>query len=152
MGVLRTLRNTFKLPVGYSDHTIGWFIPIMAVSFGAIMIEKHFTLSRKVEGPDSTFSLEPDEFKAMVEAIRIAEKALGSICYNITERQRASSIFRRSLFVLKNMKKGEHFTTENVKSIRPGFSLHTRHLKDILGRCAKKNIDKGTPLVWKLIM
>ena len=101
---------------------------------------------------DAAFSLEPDEFKAMVEAVRATEKALGKVSYDLTEKQKESRVFRRSLFVVKDMKAGEEFTEENVRSIRPGYGLHTRYLADVLGRKAKKDIKKGTPLNWKLIL
>lgn len=119
---------------------------------GACIIEKHFTLSRNVPGPDSAFSLEPHEFKAMVDAIRTTEKALGKVSYEITEKQKASRVFRRSLFVVKDVKEGEEFTEENIRSIRPGFGLHTRYIDQISGRKAKVFIKKGTPLDWNLIV
>jgi len=109
-------------------------------------------LSRQVSSPDSSFSLEPHEFKEMVDAIRTAEKALGKVSYEITEKQKESRIFRRSIFVVKDIKKGEEFTEENVRSIRPGYGLHTRYLDQISGRKAKVFIKKGTPLDWDLIV
>ena len=114
-------------------------------------MEKHFTLSRSAPGPDHAFSLEPDEFKAMVEAVRIAEKALGSVHYGASEHESQSLIFRRSLFVVQDMEDGEMFTADNLRSIRPGHGLHTRYLKDVLGRYANQNIKRGTPLRWDLI-
>ena len=107
-------------------------------------MEKHFTLSRDVPGPDSAFSLEPHEFKAMVEAIRVAEIALGQVSYEVTEREAASRVFRRSLFVVKDMKAGEVFTEENVRSIRPGHGLSPTYLKDVLGRRAG-NLQARSP-------
>ena len=126
-------------------------MPIAAVALGACIVEKHFTLSRLAPSPDSTFSLEPPEFKAMVEAIRVTEKATGQVRYELTEREVSSRIFRRSLFVVKDMKAGEVFTKENVRSIRPGHGLSTRYLVDILGRTASRDIERGTPLTWDLI-
>ena len=122
-----------------------------SVALGARIIEKHFILSRDLPSPDAAFSLEPHEFKAMVESVRATEKALGKISYDLTEKQKESRVFRRSLFVVKDMKAGEEFTEENVRSIRPGYGLHTRYLEDVLGRKAKKDIKKGTPLKWELI-
>ena len=122
-----------------------------SVALGARIIEKHFILSRDLPSPDAAFSLEPDEFKAMVEAVRATEKAPGKVSYELTEKQKESRVFRRSLFVVKDMKAGEEFTEENVRSIRPGYGLHTRYLEDVLGRKAKKDIKKGTPLKWELI-
>ena len=115
------------------------------------MVEKHFTLSRNCNLPDSKFSLEPDEFKAMVEAVRVAEKALGTVHYGVSEHEAVSRVFRRSLFVVRDMKAGEVFTEENMRSIRPGYGLHTRHLEEISGRHASEDIKRGTPLTWDLI-
>ena len=145
------LAEAFGVPVGLSDHTLGFEVAVAAVSLGACIVEKHFTLSRENRVPDSSFSMEPHEFKEMVRAIRSVEKALGCIHYQITEREAATKVFRRSLFVVQDMDAGEEFTTENVRSIRPGFGLHTRHLEEVLGRRARKNILKGTPLTWDLI-
>jgi len=144
------LAEAFCVPVGLSDHTLGSAVSVAAVSLGACIVEKHFTLSRKDPGPDSTFSSEPHEFKEMVDAIRVTEEALGKVSYEITEKQRESRVFRRSLFVVKDIKEGERFTEENVRSIRPGYGLHTRYLEVILGRKAKNDIAKGTPLSWDL--
>jgi len=144
------LSEAFCVPVGLSDHTLGSAVSVAAVSLGACIVEKHFTLSRKDPGPDSTFSSEPHEFKEMVDAIRVTEEALGKVSYEITEKQRESRVFRRSLFVVKDIKEGEKFTEENVRSIRPGYGLHTRYLEVILGRKAKNDIAKGTPLSWDL--
>ncbi|GAH47693.1 unnamed protein product, partial [marine sediment metagenome] len=145
------LAQAFGLPVGLSDHTLGIAVPVAAVALGACIIEKHFTLSRDIPSPDSTFSLEPEEFKRMVEAIRTAEKALGKVRYEVSEQEAKSHVFRRSLFVVKDMKAGEVFTEGNVRSIRPGHGLHPRHLKDMLGRRAVRDIRRGIPLSWELI-
>lgn len=145
------LRETFHVPVGLSDHTTGISVPIAAVSLGAVMIEKHFILDRGIGGPDSAFSLEPSEFKSMVQAIREVEKALGEITYEMTERQIKSREFSRSLFAVKDIKAGEIFTEENIRSIRPGYGLHPKYLKEILGRRSRKDIEKGTPLSWNMI-
>lgn len=143
------LAEAFNVPVGLSDHTLGIAVPVAAVALGACIIEKHFTLSRDVPGPDSAFSLEPHEFKAMVDSVRVAEKALGKVQYEVTEREKASRVFRRSLFVVQDMKAGEVFTEENVRSIRPGHGLHTRYLGEVLGRRAARDIERGTPLGWR---
>ena len=145
------LAEAFQVPVGLSDHTLGAAVPVAAVALGACIIEKHLTLSRELLGPDSAFSLEPDEFKTMVEAIRVAERALGQVHYEVTKRESSSRIFRRSLFVVQNMKEGEVFTEENVRSIRPSHGLHTRHLDEILGRQASRDVERGTPLSWNLV-
>ncbi len=136
------------MQVGVSDHTMGSLVPTVAVSLGATVIEKHFILDRKLGGPDSTFSMEPHEFKAMVNSVRQVETALGGISYDVSENDKNR---RRSLFVVKDIKEGETFTEENVRSIRPGYGLHPKHLKEILEITANKNIEKGTPLHWQHI-
>ncbi len=151
---LRTIPHmaeAFNVPVGLSDHTLGIAVPVAAIALGACIVEKHFTLSRAVPGPDSAFSLEPHEFKEMVNAIRVAEKALGQVNYAVTEKEAASRVFRRSLFVVKDMKAGDVFTEENVRSIRPGCGLHTKHLERIIQRRAAKSIKRGTPVTWDLV-
>jgi pseudaminic acid synthase len=145
------LAEAFGVPVGLSDHTLDFEVAVAAVALGACSVEKHFTLSRENRGPDSSFSMEPHEFKEMVRAIRSVEKALGCVQYQITEREESSKVFRRSLFVVRDMYAGEEYTKENVRSIRPGFGLHTRHLDEVLGRRARKDILKGTPLTWDLV-
>ena len=145
------LSEAFQVPVGLSDHTLGIAIPIAAVALGACIVEKHFTLSRSILGPDSSFSLEPHEFKTMVEAIRTAEKSFGSVSYAVTEREAASRVFRRSLFVVQDMKAGDIFSEENVRSIRPGFGLPPKYYDTLLGKQVKKDVKKGTPVCWDLI-
>jgi pseudaminic acid synthase len=145
------LAETFAVPVGISDHTAGTAVPIAAIALGASIVEKHLTISRSVPGPDSAFSLEPLEFKLMVDEIRIAEKAIGNISYGISESEEASRRFRRSLFVIESIKAGEIFTLQNVRSIRPGYGLHTRHLEEVIGRRAVCDIERGTPLSWNLV-
>jgi N-acetylneuraminate synthase len=145
------LARRFDVPVGLSDHTMGIAVPVAAVSLGACIIEKHLTLTRAAGGPDSAFSLEPAEFKAMVEAVRTVEKALGSVHFGVSEHESRSQVFRRSLFVVRDLKKGERFTAENVRSIRPGNGLHTRHLAEVLGKTAALDIARGTPLSWELV-
>ena len=145
------MSEAFNVPVGLSDHTLGISVPIAAVALGACIVEKHLTLSRKVAGPDSAFSLEPNEFKNMVHSIRNVEKSLGNIHYGLSEGEIGSRFFRRSLFVVKDMKARDKFTEDNVRSIRPGHGLHTRHFREILGRRASIDIARGTPLNWKMI-
>jgi pseudaminic acid synthase len=145
------LLRRFDLPVGLSDHTMGIAAPVAAVALGACIIEKHITLSRATPGPDSAFSLEPDEFRAMVDAVRIAEKALGEIRFGPSGKEASSLAFRRSLFVVTDVRSGEIFTPENVRSIRPGHGMHTRHLPEVLGRHAVCDIERGTPLNWDLV-
>jgi len=146
------LQKAFGVPVGLSDHTLGTAVPVAAVSLGAKIIEKHFTLSRGMDGPDSQFSLEPDEFKAMVESVRMVESALGDVHYGASESEVQSRVMRRSLFVVEDVKAGQMFSEHNVRSIRPGHGLHTRYLEEILGRYAALDISKGTPLSWDLLV
>jgi len=151
---LKTILNmaeTFNTVVGLSDHTLEISVPIAAVALGAKIIEKHFILDRKLGGPDAAFSLEPEEFKIMVKAVREVEKALGKVSYELSEKTKKCREFSRSLFVVKDIKVGETLTEENVRSIRPGFGLLPKYLKDILGKKAKKDLKKGTPLTWDLI-
>lgn len=145
------LSEAFGLPVGLSDHTIGIATAVAAVAMGACMIEKHFTLSRSLPGPDSAFSMEPAEFRMMVDAIHITEKAMGQVNYGLTVTETKSRVFRRSLFVTCDVKEGEFFTESNVRSIRPGHGLLPRYLDQVLGRRAVCDIEKGTPLSWDLI-
>lgn len=145
------LAQAFDVPVGLSDHSMGVTVPVASVALGACIIEKHLTLSRKVSGPDSVFSLEPAEFKEMVEAVRVAERALGRVSYEVTPQEENTRVFRRSLFVVRDIARGERFTEENVRSIRPGHGLHPRHLTDVLGQSASVDLSRGTPLRWEYI-
>jgi pseudaminic acid synthase len=145
------LAGRFDVPVGLSDHTLGISVPVAAVAIGASIIEKHLTLSRAEPGPDSAFSLEPEEFKAMVEAVRVAEKALGRVSYELTEHERASRTFRRSLFIVKDIEAGEALTEQNVRSIRPGYGMPPKDLAEVMGRRAIRGIAAGTPLCWELV-
>lgn len=145
------LSQAFQLPVGFSDHSLGISVAVAAVTLGACIVEKHFTLSRSIPGPDCAFSLEPHEFKAMVEAVRIAEMTAGAVSYAATDHEAISRVFRRSLFVVKDMRAGEVFTKENIRSIRPAQGLHPRYLETVCGRRALQDIDRGTPLSWELI-
>lgn len=145
------LTTTFDVPVGLSDHTLGTATAVAAVALGACIVEKHLTLSREDPGPDSAFSLEPSEFKTMVQAVREAEQALGRISYELTEKEAASRVFRRSLFVVEDVAAGTSFTDANVRCIRPGSGMHPRYLPAVLGRKAARDIKRGTPLDWQLI-
>ncbi len=150
--VIPNMAQVFDCITGLSDHSIGTAAAVASVALGAKMVEKHLTLSRADGGPDGAFSMEPDEFKKMVDEIRIVEKALGKVTYELSEKQKRSREDGRSLFVVKNMKEGEIFTEENVRSIRPAFGLHTMYLDEIMGKRARTDISKGTPLDWKLIL
>jgi pseudaminic acid synthase len=151
---LRTIpemARRFQVPVGLSDHSTGIAVPVAAVALGACIIEKHITLSRSLQGPDSAFSLEPQEFKSMVEAVRIAEKALGEVHFGASPREQSTRVFRRSLFIVEDVRQGQTLTPENVRSIRPGHGLHTRHLPEVIGKRAARDIERGTPVTWDLI-
>ena len=135
----------FDCVIGLSDHTLGGEVSTAAVALGANIIEKHFILDRNMGGPDSEFSMEPDEFKQMVDSIRNVEKALGSVSYELSDKMKSNREFSRSLFVVCDMKENEVITEDNVRSIRPGFGLHTKYLKDILGKKVNQDLKKGTP-------
>lgn len=145
------MKDRFDCIVGLSDHTMGSAVSVAAVSLGAKVIEKHLTLNRSDGGADAAFSMEPYEFKKMVDDIRTVEKAMGTVTYELTDKQLKSREHSRSLFVVKNIKKGEAFTADNVKSIRPAFGLHTMFYEEILGKAATADIEKGTPLSWELV-
>jgi pseudaminic acid synthase len=137
--------------VGLSDHTLDLAVPVAAVALGACVIEKHFTLSRQTPGPDSAFSLEPQEFRAMADAVRTAEKSLGVATPALATAEEGMRAFRRSLFVVAAVRAGEPFTEANVRSIRPAGGLHPRYLADVLGRRATRDIERGTALDWSLV-
>ncbi|SRR6266849_817747 len=145
---IAALSDIFGVPAGLSDHTLGIAVPVAAVALGACIIEKHFTLARSVPGPDSAFSLEPEEFRQMADAIRETEKALGEVRFGPSEREAPNLVFRRSLFVVEDMKAGDAFTERNVRSIRPGHGLHPKYLEDVLACRAQFDIPRGTPLSW----
>lgn len=151
---LRTMVNmgdTFGVEVGLSDHTMGMTVPIVAASLGARLIEKHFILDRSIGGPDATFSMEPEEFKEMVTAVREAEKAVGKIDYSMDERKMSNRIIGRSLFVVEDIKEGDVLTEDNTRSIRPGNGLSPKYTNQILGKKVTRDLKRGTPLEWKFI-
>ena len=149
--VIPNMAEVFDCTTGLSDHSMGCTVAVASVALGAKMVEKHLTLSRADGGPDAEFSMEPAEFKQMVDEIRIVEKALGKVTYELTEQQVRSREDGRSLFVVKDVKAGEEFSEENVRSIRPNFGLHTMYYDVVIGKKAKADIAKGTPLAWNLI-
>jgi pseudaminic acid synthase len=146
------LRRRFRLSVGLSDHSYENGGAIAAVALGATMVEKHFTLSRKIKTPDSFFSLEPRELRDLTKNIRAVEQALGRVHYGLTADEKENRIFRRSLFVTREIRKGEKLSAENVGSIRPGYGLPCKYLKQVLGATAAVSVAKGTPLKWKMII
>lgn len=145
------LTEKFNCVAGLSDHSLGITVPVVAVALGAKIIEKHFILDKKIGGPDAAFSLEPNEFGQMIKSLKEAEKALGKVNYELSEKVKKNKIFARSLFVVKDMKAGELFTEKNIRSIRPGNGLSPKYLCEILGKQAKENIVAGTPLSWEII-
>jgi len=145
------LRDKLGVVVGLSDHTMGSSVAVAAVSLGAAILEKHFTLTRSEPGPDQAFSMEPDEFAAMVRAIRDVEAALGEARYGPVGAEAATRVFRRSLFVVEDVEAGAELTSKNVRAIRPGHGLPPAEIDRVLGRKAKRRIERGTPLSWDLI-
>ena len=145
------LAETFGAPAGLSDHTLGIAASVAAVALGACVIEKHFTRSRSEPGPDVAFSLEPAEFAALVTAVRATEQALGEVHYGPTKAEEASLTLRRSLFVVEDVPEGDELTAANVRAIRPGHGLAPKWLPEVLGRRARRRIERGTPLSWDLI-
>lgn len=138
--------------VGLSDHTLTTSLAVAAVVLGASVIEKHFTLKRADGGPDASFSLEPEEFQELVKSVREVEKAIGKVYYGVGKRESENIIFRKSLLTVEDIKAGEKFTRENIRCIRPGYGLAPKFLPKILGKKAKKDIQRGTPLNWDLIL
>lgn len=151
LSVIPTLARTYDCLTGISDHTMGTIVSAGSIPLGAKMIEKHLTLRRADGGPDSSFSMEPEEFARLVREVRILEKALGSPEYVLTEVQKTEHNGSRSLFVVKDIQAGEALTPDNIRSIRPGNGLHTMYYEDILGKKARHFLKKGTPLAWELI-
>lgn len=151
LNTIPNMKETFGVEVGLSDHTLGITVPVVSVVLGARVIEKHFILDKSIGGPDASFSLEPSEFKQMVDAVRDAEKALGKVDYSMNEKKKNSRLLGRSLFVVKDVKAGEKFTEENVRSIRPGYGLAPKHFSDVLGKTADRDIKRGTPLKWEVV-
>ena len=140
------MQKKLGLPVGLSDHTLSLGVPVAAVALGARVIEKHFTLSRKIKTPDSFFSIEPSELKTLIQNIREAEKAIGKVHYGLMKHEAASRIFRRSLFAIRDIKKGEAFNQENVRSVRPSYGLPPLYQETLFKKIAKRSIKKGTPI------
>lgn len=146
-----SMREVFDCLVGLSDHTMGCAVAGAGVAMGAKVVEKHLTLSRKDGGADASFSMEPQEFKEMVDNIRLVEKALGRVTYELTDKQKASRDHARSLFVAKDMKAGEVFTPDNLRSVRPSCGLHTMYYEELLGKRIKRDAKLGTPMSWELV-
>ena len=141
--MIGNLAQTFGVVSGFSDHTIGSIAPITAVALGAKVIEKHFIIDKSIGGADADFSMDKQEFSNMIEAIRDTEKLLGRVDYRMTETKKKSRQFARSLYVAQDIKKGEAFTEENIRSVRPSFGMHPKYFKDIVGKVADRNYGFG---------
>jgi pseudaminic acid synthase len=151
---LRTIQNlkeVFGVSAGLSDHSMGSIGAVTAVAMGAHVIEKHFCISREIENPDAAFSMEPHEFKNMVNDIRIAEKAMGNVNYQLSEKEENNKIFRKSIFVVKDIRQGDILTEKNIRVIRPGHGLEPKYYDDVMGKEAVQYIEGGTPLMWGMV-
>lgn len=144
------MKETFGVPVGLSDHSMGSLGAVTAVAMGASIIEKHFCISRNISNPDASFSMEPNEFKSMVNDIRLVEKAIGEVKYGVAEQERPSIVFRKSIFVTRSVKKGEILDETNVRVIRPGYGLEAKYYCSALGKKFAKDVVEGTPLTWNM--
>lgn len=145
------MKETFGVPVGLSDHSMGSVGAVTAVALGAAVIEKHFCLGREIENPDASFSMNPDEFRQMVINIRQAEKALGKVRYGVSKQEEDNAAFRRSIFCVQDIKKGEKLTEENIRVIRPGYGIAPKFYPEVLGQTALEDIKRGTPLKMDII-
>lgn len=151
LATMKNMEETFGVPVGLSDHSMGSVGAVTAVAMGGCIIEKHFCLDREIENPDSSFSMTPDEFARMVQDVRQAEKAIGSVRYGATKQEQENLAFRKSIFVTKNIKSGERLTEKNIRVIRPGYGMAPKYYETMLGKKASRDIDRGTPLTLDLI-
>ncbi len=145
------LRAMFGCEVGLSDHTMGLGASVAAVAHGATVIEKHFTLSRAGGGVDSTFSLEPEELRALVVETERAWQSLGQVTYGPSDAEKRSLIFRRSIYIAQDLKAGDVLTTENLRCVRPGLGLPPKYYETLLGRKVNRDVKKGTPIAWDLV-
>lgn len=141
--MIRDLAERFHVKSGLSDHTIGAMVPVLAVANGATMIEKHFILNKQVESEDASFSMDENEFRDMVQKVRLAEAALGKVDYTLTEKMKGSRTASRSLYVAEDMKAGDIITEQNVRSVRPSYGLHPKYLPELLGKKVNRNLEKG---------
>jgi sialic acid synthase SpsE len=146
LATIPDMQKRFGVPVGLSDHSAGSLAAVVGVSLGACVVEKHFCLSRAIKNPDSEFSMEPDEFARMVTDCKAAAQIRGRVCYDLTENEKASTVFRRSLFAVKDIAAGEAFMPDNVRSIRPGYGLAPKYYKDLMEKKAPREIKRGEPL------
>jgi len=148
---IQDIKKRFNVEVGFSDHTYGFLAPAVATTLGAKIIEKHFILNKSIGGPDADFSLDEKEFKAMVDAVRDTEKMLGTVNYDVSKKVEKNRKFARSLFIVEDVKKGEKLTEKNIRSIRPGYGLHPKHYKEVLGKTFTNDFSKGEPLSLEML-
>ena len=148
---MKNMAEVFGVPTGLSDHSMGSVGAVTAVAMGAKIIEKHFCLDRAIENPDSSFSMNPEEFAQMVKDVRQAEKAIGQVSYGVTEQEKSSMVFRRSIFCVKDIEPGEILTEENIRVIRPGYGMAPKYYEEILGQRALQKIERGTPIEYRMI-
>ncbi len=151
LATIPDLKSRFEVNIGLSDHTLGIEAPVVAVALGAKVIEKHFMLDKNIGGPDAHFSLDESEFTQLVKAVRKAEKMVGKVDYEMTEKKIKSREFSRSLFVSENVNSGDIIDSKNIKSVRPGHGLHTKYYNQILGKTFTQSVSKGTPLTLNMI-
>lgn len=145
------MKKRFQVPIGLSDHSMGSLAAITAITLGASIIEKHFCIDREIDNPDASFSMDVTEFSQMVRDIRMAEKAIGCVTYEISEEEKNSLVFRRSIFAVEDIAKGDSLTKQNIRIIRPGYGLKPKYYYNILGKTAKEAISKGTPIQFDLL-
>lgn len=149
--MIKDIAERFQVKVGLSDHTMGIEASVVAVSLGAQVIEKHFILNKEIGGPDAHFSLDEEEFTQMVKSVRTAEKMMGRVSYDMDDKKAKSRQFSRSLFICKNVKKGEVLSEKNVRSVRPGFGLHPKYYEEVMGKKFTNDFEKGVPLSFNMI-
>ena len=148
---MQDIKKRFNVEVGFSDHTYGFLAPAVATTLGAKVIEKHFILNKRIGGPDADFSLDEKEFKAMVDAVRDTEKMLGKVNYDVSQKVEKNRKFARSLFIVEDVKKGEKLTEKNIRSIRPGYGLHPKYYKEVIGKTFTNDFSKGQPLSLEML-
>jgi pseudaminic acid synthase len=151
LNAIPDMQKKYNVKVGLYDHSMGSLASVVAVSLGACVIEKHMCLSREIENPDSSFSMEPHEFANLVKDVKNAKKTLGTANYALSEGEQRSKLFRKSIFVAQDIKEGQTLTEENIRVVRPSNGLHPRYYNSLLGKKITKNISKGTPFDWSMI-
>jgi pseudaminic acid synthase len=149
---INTLREKYKIPIGLSDHTMGNIAATVAVSFGACAIEKHFTLDREQKGPDSSFSIEPEELRLLIETSKNTWLSLGNGGYQRSQAEEKNNIFRRSLYFVESLSAGEVIHQKHIRRIRPGYGLNPKHYDEIIGKTVKKNVTPGDPVTWEILI